>query len=58
MKNTCRKLMAATLSMLLVGLLLSSGQSGASSNGQNSGSINQPAYGVLNDLPDKGAFHD
>lgn len=58
MKNTLRKLMAATLSILLIGLLLSSWQSGASSDGQNGGSIGRPTYGVLNDLQDKSVPHD
>lgn len=58
MKNTFKKLMATTLSLLFIGFILSSWQPGASSDGQNGGFVERPAYGLLNDLPLKETTHD
>lgn len=58
MKNIFKKITATTLSILLIGLIVSAWESGSFSDSLKDEITNRPVYGVLNDLPPKDMPHD
>lgn len=58
MKNTFKKITATTLSILLIGLIVSAWESGSLSDSLKDGITNRPVYGTLNDAPDLLMPHD
>ncbi len=53
MKNIFRKIAATTLSILLIGLILSAWESGSFSDSLKDEITNPPVYGLFNDAPSK-----
>ena len=54
MKNILKKITATTLSILLIGLIVSAWESGSFSDSLKDDITNRPVYGLFNDAPDKG----
>lgn len=53
MKNILKKITATTLSILLIGLIVSAWESGSFSDSLKDDITNRPVYGLFNDAPPK-----
>lgn len=51
MKNIFKKITATTLSILLIGLIVSAWESGSFSDSLKDEITNRPVYGLFNDAP-------
>ncbi|MBD5527884.1 MAG: hypothetical protein HDR02_05660 [Lachnospiraceae bacterium] len=51
MKNFFKKITATTLSILLIGLIVSAWESGSFSDSLKDDITNRPVYGLFNDAP-------